>query len=127
MGGRGSCRAFRECGSAGASPSRGLLREKEIAMQNRLLTVVEETSMKTAVPKFEIGDTVDVHVRILEGDKERIQVYNGVVIARSAAGTRELLVVRRIVQGEGVERKFPLHSPRIGDVGVTRSGKVRRR
>ena len=71
-------------------------------MQNRLLTVVEETSMKTAVPKFEIGDTVDVHVRILEGDKERIQIYNG------------------------VERKFPIHSPRIADVVVKRSGKVRR-
>jgi len=102
------------------------LTEKEIAMQNRLLTVVEETSMKTAVPKFEIGDTVDVHVRILEGDKERIQVYNGVVIARSGAGTREMFVVRRIVQGEGVERKFPIHSPRIADVVVKRSGKVRR-
>src|SRR4051794_41783576 len=95
-------------------------------MQNRLLTVVEQGSMKTAVPKFEIGDTVDVHVRILEGDKERIQVYNGVVIARSGAGTREMFVVRRIVQGEGVERKFPIHSPRIADVVVKRSGKVRR-
>src|SRR3982751_4204953 len=95
-------------------------------MQNRLLTVVEETSMKTAVPKFEIGDTVDVHVRILEGDKERIQIYNGVVIARSGSGTREMFVVRRIVQGEGVERKFPVHSPRIADIVVKRSGKVRR-
>jgi large subunit ribosomal protein L19 len=78
------------------------------------------------VPKFEIGDTVDVHVRILEGDKERIQVYNGVVIARSGSGTREMFVVRRIVQGEGVERKFPIHSPRIADIVVKRSGKVRR-
>ncbi len=82
--------------------------------------------MKTSVPKFEIGDTVDVHVRILEGDKERIQIYNGVVIARSGSGTREMFVVRRIVQGEGVERKFPLHSPRIADIVVKRSGKVRR-
>ena len=95
-------------------------------MQNRLLSVVEETSMKTSVPKFEIGDTVDVHVRILEGDKERIQIYNGVVIARSGSGTREMFVVRRIVQGEGVERKFPIHSPRIADIVVKRSGKVRR-
>src|SRR6516165_3456415 len=95
-------------------------------MQNRLLTVVEETSMKSSVPKFAIGDTVDVHVRILEGDKERIQVYNGVVIARSGSGTREMFVVRRIVQGEGVERKFPIHSPRIADIVVKRSGKVRR-
>jgi large subunit ribosomal protein L19 len=82
--------------------------------------------MKPSVPKFEIGDTVDVHVRILEGDKERIQIYNGVVIARSGSGTREMFVVRRIVQGEGVERKFPIHSPRIADIVVKRSGKVRR-
>src|SRR5271166_6270632 len=95
-------------------------------VQNRLLTVVEQTSMKPSPPKFEIGDTVDVHVRILEGDKERIQIYNGVVIARSGGGTREMFVVRRIVQGEGVERKFPLHSPRIADIIVKRSGKVRR-
>ena len=95
-------------------------------MQNRLLSVVEESSMKPSVPKFDIGDTVDVHVRILEGDKERIQIYNGVVIARSGSGTREMFVVRRIVQGEGVERKFPIHSPRIADIVVKRSGKVRR-
>jgi large subunit ribosomal protein L19 len=95
-------------------------------MQNRLLSAVEGSSMKPSVPKFEIGDTVDVHVRILEGDKERIQIYNGVVIARSGSGTREMFVVRRIVQGEGVERKFPIHSPRIADIVVKRSGKVRR-
>lgn len=95
-------------------------------MQNRFLTVVEQSSMKSTVPKFEIGDTVDVHVRILEGDKERIQIFNGVVIARSGSGTREMFVVRRIVQGEGVERKFPVHSPRIADIVVKRSGKVRR-
>jgi large subunit ribosomal protein L19 len=95
-------------------------------MQNRFLSVVEESSMKPSVPKFEIGDTVDVHVRILEGDKERIQIYNGVVIARSGSGTREMFIVRRIVQGEGVERKFPIHSPRIADIVVKRSGKVRR-
>ena len=95
-------------------------------MQNQLMELVEKTSMKESVPKFEIGDTVDVHVRILEGEKERIQVFNGVVIARSGSGTREMFVVRRIVQGEGVERKFPLHSPRIADIVVKRSGKVRR-
>ena len=70
-------------------------------MQNQLLAAVEKSSMKAETPKFEIGDTVDVHVRILEGDKERIQIFNGVVIARSGAGTREMFVVRRIVQGEG--------------------------
>ena len=95
-------------------------------MQNRLMDLVEKSTLKTTTPKFEIGDTVDVHVRILEGDKERIQIFNGVVIARSGSGTREMFVVRRIVQGEGVERKFPLHSPRIADIVVKRSGKVRR-
>ena len=95
-------------------------------MQNRLMELVEKTTLKPATPKFEIGDTVDVHVRILEGDKERIQIYNGVVIARSGVGPREMFVVRRIVQGEGVERKFPLQSPRITDIVVKRSGKVRR-
>jgi large subunit ribosomal protein L19 len=97
-----------------------------MVMQNHLMDLVEKTSMKESVPKFDIGDTVDVHVRILEGEKERIQVFNGVVIARSGSGTREMFVVRRIVQGEGVERKFPLHSPRIADIVVKRSGKVRR-
>jgi large subunit ribosomal protein L19 len=95
-------------------------------MQNQFMELVEQSSMKETVPHFEIGDTVDVHVRILEGEKERIQIFNGVVIARSGTKTREMFVVRRIVQGEGVERKFPLHSPRIADVVVKRSGKVRR-
>lgn len=95
-------------------------------MQNHLMELVEQSSMKPTVPKFEIGDTVDVHVRILEGEKERIQIFNGVVIAKSGVKTREMFVVRRIVQGEGVERKFPVHSPRIADIVVKRSGKVRR-
>src|SRR5690349_21190823 len=95
-------------------------------MQNRLMELVEQSSMKPEIPKFEIGDTVDVHVRILEGEKERVQIFNGVVIAKSGAKTREMFVVRRIVQGEGVERKFPVHSPRIADIVVKRSGKVRR-
>ncbi len=95
-------------------------------MQNRLMELVEKATLKSTTPAFEIGDTVDVHVRILEGDKERIQIYNGVVIARSGQGPREMFTVRRIVQGEGVERKFPLQSPRIADIVVKRSGKVRR-
>jgi large subunit ribosomal protein L19 len=99
---------------------------KELTMQNRLMDVVEQATMKASIPPFDIGDTVDVHVRILEGDKERIQIFNGVVIGRSGSGPRELFTVRRIVQGEGVERKFPLHSPRIADIVVKRSGKVRR-
>ncbi len=95
-------------------------------MSQQLLSKVEESSLRTEVPNFQIGDTVDVHTRILEGDKERIQIFNGVVLARSGSGTREMFVVRRIVQGEGVERKFPLHSPRIAKIEVKRSGIVRR-
>jgi large subunit ribosomal protein L19 len=87
---------------------------------------VEQGSLKSEVPFFEIGDTVDVHTRILEGEKERTQIFNGVVIARSGSGTREMFTVRRIVAGEGVERKFPLHSPRIAKIEVKRSGVVHR-
>jgi len=90
------------------------------------LKLVEKSSLKDSVPIFQIGDTVDVHCRILEGEKERIQLFTGVVIARSGSGTREMFVVRRIVQGEGVERKFPLHSPRIAKIVVKRHGVVRR-
>ncbi len=95
-------------------------------MGHQLLEKVEESSLKTEVPEFEIGDTVDVHTRILEGDKERVQIFNGVVIARSGSGTRNMFTVRRIVAGEGVERKFPLHSPKIAKIEVKRSGVVRR-
>jgi large subunit ribosomal protein L19 len=95
-------------------------------MSQQILAMVEKSSLKPEVPEFNIGDTVDVHTRILEGDKERIQIFNGVVIARSGSGTREMFVVRRIVGGEGVERKFPLHSPKIAKIEVKRSGVVRR-
>ena len=73
-----------------------------------------------------VGDTVDVHTKILEGEKERTQIFSGVVIARSGSGSREMFTVRRIVAGEGVERKFPLHSPRVGEIEVKRSSNVRR-
>ncbi len=95
-------------------------------MSQQLLELVEKSSLKSEVPEFQIGDTVDVHTRILEGEKERIQIFNGTVIARSGSGSREMFVVRRIVQGEGVERKFPLHSPRIATIEVKRSGVTRR-
>jgi large subunit ribosomal protein L19 len=95
-------------------------------MSQQIMSVVEESSLKSDVPHFEVGDTVDVHTKILEGDKERIQIFTGTVIARSGSGTREMFTVRRIVAGEGVERKFPVHSPRIADVQVKRSSVVRR-
>ena len=90
------------------------------------MELVEKGSMKSEVPEFEIGDSVDVHTRILEGNKERIQVFSGLVIARSGSGTREMFIVRRIVAGEGVERKFPLHSPKIEKIEVKRKSVVRR-
>jgi len=95
-------------------------------MSQKILQLVEKSSLKTEVPQFSIGDTIDVHTKILEGEKERIQIFNGVVIARAGSGSRATFTVRRIVQGEGVERKFPLHSPKIAKVEVKRSGVVRR-
>src|SRR5512146_1420769 len=95
-------------------------------MSQQILEMVEKSSLKAEVPDFNIGDLVDVHTKILEGNKERIQVFSGVVIARSGSGTREMFVVRRIVAGEGVERKFPVHSPRIDKVEVKRKSVVRR-
>ena len=90
------------------------------------MELVEKTSLKENPPEFEVGDTVDVHLKILEGNKERVQVFTGVVMGRSGSGSREMFAVRRIVAGEGVERKFPVHSPRIEKIEVKRSGVVRR-
>ncbi len=95
-------------------------------MSQDILKIVEQSCLKPEVASFEIGDTVDVHTKILEGNKERIQVFTGVVIARSGSGSREMFTVRRIVAGEGVERKFPLHSPRIEKIEVKRKSVVRR-
>src|SRR5438067_10091887 len=95
-------------------------------MNQDILKLVEKTSLKAEAPQFEVGDTVDVHTRILEGEDERIQIFTGTVIGRSGSGTREMFSVRRIVAGEGVERKFPLHSPKIAKVEVKRRGVTRR-
>ena len=95
-------------------------------MSQQILEMVEKAHLKGEIPDFSIGDTIDVHTKILEGDKERIQVFTGVVIARSGSGSREMFCVRRIVANEGVERKFPLHSPDVEKVDVKRSGVVRR-
>lgn len=94
-------------------------------MKNQYLTLVEGGN-RDDLPKFEIGDTVDVHQRILEGQKERVQIYSGIVIARRGEGVREMFTVRRIVQGEGVERVFPINSPKIAKVEVKRTGETRR-
>jgi large subunit ribosomal protein L19 len=95
-------------------------------MKNALLAHVEAKSLKANPPQFEIGDTVDVHQRIVEGDKERIQVFSGTVIMQKGDGINATFTVRRIVNNEGVERIFPLHSPKIEKLDVKRKSKVRR-
>ncbi len=92
----------------------------------KLIQQVESKHLRQDPLVFEIGDTVDIHTRIQEGDKERIQIFSGIVIARRGGGTRENFTVRRIVAGEGVERTFPINSPKIAKVEVKRHGKVRR-
>jgi len=93
---------------------------------HELLKLAEKSSIREDALEFEIGDTIDVHTRILEGNKERIQVFSGVVLARRGSGTRETFTVRRIVAGEGVERTFPVHSPKIARLEIKRHGRVRR-
>ena len=88
--------------------------------------LVEQEYLKKTLPEFHIGDNVDVHVKIKEGERERVQVFAGTVIARKGSGITEMVVVRRIVAGEGVERVFPLHSPAVLDIKVTRRGRIRR-
>ncbi len=91
-----------------------------------IIATLEKEGLKDKVADFNIGDTVRVYVKVVEGDKERIQAYEGVVIARKNGSIRETFTVRRISFGVGVERTFPVHSPRIDHVEVIRRGKVRR-
>ncbi len=90
------------------------------------LDIVDQKSMKTDVPEFRSGDTVNVHVRVVEGNRERIQVFKGVVIRRQGQGVRETFTVRKISFGVGVERTFPVHSPIIDKIEVLSHGEVRR-
>ncbi len=90
------------------------------------LKLIAQDSLKSEVPVIEIGDTVKVHVKIREGDKERIQVFEGTVIARRGSGVSETFTVRRLSYGVGVERVFPLHSPNVAKVELVRHGRVRR-
>lgn len=91
-----------------------------------LLVQAQQSSLKSEPPVFEIGDTVDVHVWIKEGDKQRIQVFSGIVITRRGRGVSSTFTVRRIVEGEGVERTFPLHSPAVAKIEVQKQALVRR-
>jgi large subunit ribosomal protein L19 len=95
-------------------------------MAHTLIEIAEKSCRKAKLPEFHVGDTVDVFVKIVEGSKERVQVFNGVVMAHRRSGMNENFTVRRIVNNEGVERTFMLHSPLVLDVKVKRRGKVRR-
>ncbi len=90
------------------------------------LKLIAQDCIKTEVPEIEIGSTVKVHVKIREGERERIQIFEGIVIARRGSGISETFTVRRISYGIGVERVFPVHSPNVAKVEVVRYGKVRR-
>jgi large subunit ribosomal protein L19 len=95
-------------------------------VKTEILDSVEKKNLKSEIPYFEVGDTVDVHCKIEEGNKTRTQIFTGIVIARKGRGINESFTVRRIVDDEGVERNFPLHSPCVVDVKPVRSGKSRR-
>ena len=93
---------------------------------SKIIEKIEQEQVKKDIPEFNTGDTVKVHTRVIEGDKERIQIFSGIVIARNGASLNKAFTVRRISYGEGVERVFPLHSPRVAKIEVTKRGKVRR-
>ena len=93
---------------------------------NEIIRSIEQAQLKKDVPSFKIGDTVRVEVKVVEGARERLQAYEGVVIARRNGSCRETFTVRRTSYGVGVERTFPLHSPRVDSIKVIRKGKVRR-
>ncbi len=93
---------------------------------NRIIDLIEKEQQKTDVTKFSVGDSVRVHTRVIEGEKERVQIFTGIVIGRKGRGLNETFTVRRISYGEGVERVFPINSPRIAKVEVEKAGKARR-
>jgi large subunit ribosomal protein L19 len=95
-------------------------------VQNKLIEFVENKHARTDVPNFQVGDTIIIHQKLLDGIKERVQTFEGDVIARSGGKGRETITVRRLVQGEGVERIFPINSPRIAKIEIKRAGMVRR-
>lgn len=91
-----------------------------------IIKTIENEQMKENLPEFNVGDTIQVHYRVKEGNRERIQVFEGTVIKRQGGGIKETFTVRRVSYGVGVERTFPLHSPRVEKIVVTRKGRVRR-
>jgi len=109
-----------------ASTERGGYSGPGETIMSSIIDAIEKEQFKTDVTKFKVGDGVRVHTRVVEGDKERIQIFAGIVIGRKGRGLNETFTVRRISYGEGVERVFPIHSPRIAKVEVEKEGRARR-
>lgn len=99
---------------------------KEGGTQMNIITSIEQQQLKSDIPNFNVGDTVKVHAKVVEGKRERIQIFEGTVLKRQNGGLKENFTVRKISYGVGVERTFPLHSPRIEKIEVTRKGKARK-
>lgn len=93
---------------------------------SKVIDAINNENLKENVPEFAVGDTVKVMVKVIEGDKERLQAFEGIVIARKHGGIAETFTVRRVSYGVGVEKTFPIHSPKVADIIVTRRGQVRR-
>ena len=93
---------------------------------SKIIEAIDQESLKQSIPEFSVGDTVKVMVKVIEGDRERLQAFEGTVIARKHGGISETFTVRRIASGVGVEKTFPVHSPRIDKIEVVKKGKVRR-
>lgn len=91
-----------------------------------IIAKIEQEQIKKDLPAFRVGDSVKVHTRVIEGDKERIQIFAGIVISKKGSGLNQAFTVRKISYGEGVERVFPLHTPRVAKIEITKAGKVRR-
>ena len=91
-----------------------------------IIEAINQENVKSSVPEFNVGDTVKVMIKVIEGDRERLQAFEGIVIARKHGGISETFTVRRISFGVGVEKTFPIHSPKVADIQVVRKGKVRR-
>lgn len=91
-----------------------------------IIAKIEKEQSKSDIPEFRAGDSVKIHTRVVEGDKERIQIFAGIVISRKGSGLNQAFTVRKISYGEGVERVFPLHSPKVAKIEVTKQGRVRR-
>ncbi len=112
--------------SSAAYEARTSIMDKEIIMNNEIIKEIEAAELKAEVPEFSVGDTVKVHNKIKEGNKERIQIFEGTVIKRQGGSNRETFTVRKNSNGVGVEKTWPLHSPNVAKIEVVRKGKIRR-